>query len=223
MPNIGQDTFTTISTILNTITVEAPTSTYTTVTTETSYTTTVSGTSTVLPPAGFTPIKISAGKNPPAKRDLTPSYPNNGGLIARANARRNSKDGSMGAKPSTTWPKKVECTVQVTAYAPAKTSVKTAKTTTTVAAPAKTYTVTETTTIEATHTFLPTPASTTVSTLTTVNVEETRTPSTTITNTEAITNTVVVALATEYPQCQPDNFVSATRAWTSAALPWSKL
>jgi hypothetical protein len=41
-----------------------------------------------------------------------------------------------------------------------------------------------------------------------VDVEETTTPSTTVTNTETITNTVVVALATEYPQCQPDNFVS---------------
>jgi hypothetical protein len=148
------------------------------------------------------------GKNPPAKRDLAPSYPNNGGLIARANARRDSKDGDMRAKPSAMWPKKVECSVQVTAYAPAKTSVKTAKTTTTVAAPAKTYTVTETTTIEATFVFLPTPASTTVSTLTIVDVPETTTPSTTITNTETITNTVVVALATEYAQCGPDNFVS---------------
>jgi len=121
----------------------------------------------------------------------------------------------------------VECKVQVTTYAPAKTSVKTAKTTTTIAAPAQTYTVTETTTLEATSTYLPTPASSTVSTLTIVVVEETTTPSATVTTTETVTNTINAPTVTEYPQCNPENYVSillqsATRcccAMTNHTLP----
>ena len=206
MSDLYQDTFTSTDTILVTSTVEASTVTYTETVAETTTETITTGTSTVPPPAGFTPIQISAKR--PVKRDLARSYPNNGGLVARANERRAGANPGTGLKASAQWPKKVECKVQVTTYAPAKTSVRTAKTTTTITARAQTNTVTETTTLEATSTFLPTPASTTVNTLTIINVEETTTPSTTVTTTETATNTVNAPSATEYAHCQADNFVS---------------
>lgn len=168
----------------------------------------MTSTSTVPTPAGFVPIQTSVGKVPPQKRDVALSSRNSGSLIARANAQRDVNNSGSGKKAVAQYPKKVECKVQVTVYAPVKTSVKTAKTTTTITAPAQTNTVTSTTTLEATSTFLPTPASTTVSTQTIITIKETTTPSTTITITETTTNTVNAPAATYYAQCQPDNFVS---------------
>jgi len=67
--------------------------------------TTVTGTSTVPAPAGFTPIQISAKR--PAKRDLARSFPNNGGLVARANERRAGvNSGSNAGKSHGQYPKK---------------------------------------------------------------------------------------------------------------------
>lgn len=105
VPNIDQDTFTDTSTILTTTTIEAPTFTYTETVKETTDTT-VTGTSTVPAPAGFTPIQISAKR--PAKRDLAHSFPNNGGLVARANERRaGGNSGSGNGKSPVQYPKKV--------------------------------------------------------------------------------------------------------------------
>jgi hypothetical protein len=189
--------------------------TFTEVVTETTVTT-LQAVTRVPAPAGFTPIQISGGR-PAAKRDLAGSFPNNGGLVARANERRADSNSGTGQKARPKYPKKVECKVQVTTYAPVKTSIKTAKTTTTVAAPAKTVTVTQTTTLEATSTILLTPASTTVSTATIVTVHETSTPSTTTTTTETVTNTVSGPFVTEYAQCQPDNFVSNEMTYCAGA------
>lgn len=211
-PNFFQDTFTDTATILTTTTVEAATYTETSTVYETTEIT-VTSTSTVPTPAGFIPIQTSVGRSPPAqnvfaKRDVGRSSPNSGSLFARVNELRDEKNSGSGAKPRAKYPKKVECKVQVTSYAPAKTSVKTAKTTRTIVAPAITNTVTETSTLEATSTFLPTPASVTVSTETTVTMSETITPSTTTTTTSTVTNTVNTPTETYYAQCQADNFVS---------------
>ncbi|KAM0717520.1 hypothetical protein Q7P37_007372 [Cladosporium fusiforme] len=204
--NFIQDTFTDTSTILTTSTIEAPTSTYTETVTE-STETTVYSTSTVPTLPGFIPIQTSVNKAPPSKRDAALLSRNSGGLIARANAKRDSKNSGPGSKSEPQYPKKVSCSVQVTSYAPAKTSLKTAKTTKTIAAPALTYTVTETTTLEATSTFLPSPASSTVSTETTVTVEETFTPSTTVKTTTTTTNTINAPVETYYAQCADDNYI----------------
>lgn len=192
------------------VTVEAPTSTYTSTVTE-STETTVTSTSTVPTPAGFIPIQTSVGKAPPSKkkRDAALSLPNSGTLIARANAIRAVKNGGSCAKPLPRYPKKVSCLVQVTVFAPAKTIVRTAKTTKTIAAPAQTSTILSTTTLEATTTVIPSPASTTETTTTTITLQATTTPSTTITTTTTTTNTVQAPAATYYAQCQPDNFVSS--------------
>jgi hypothetical protein len=104
VPNFHQDTFTDISTILNTITVEAPTYTSTEIV-KTAIETTVTSTSTVPAPAGFTPIQISAKR--PAKRDLARSFPKSGGLVARANERRASPNSGSGSKSKAQFPKKV--------------------------------------------------------------------------------------------------------------------